>query len=84
MTHKTTDISEVIQPFTLYTGRKIQVTFTYKNQPTKLSFFWALERRSLPHDFITHTQQQFLDTTNYTSTLQVTEDAYKTNGRFTL
>jgi hypothetical protein len=56
MTHKTTDISEVIQPFTLYTGRKIQVTFTYKNQPTKLSFFWALERRSLPHNFITHTQ----------------------------
>jgi CMP-N-acetylneuraminic acid synthetase len=33
----------------------------------------------------THTQtQQFLDATDYTSTLQVTENLYKTNGPLTL
>ena len=52
MTHKTIDISE---PFTPYNGRNIRVTFTYKNLQTRLSFFCAIQRRSLPHGFITLT-----------------------------
>lgn len=81
MTHKTTDISE---PFTPYNGRNIKVIFTYKNKRGCPVLYSAeLSPTVLSH---THTQQQqqFLDTTDYTSTLQITENAYKTNGRLTL